>query len=63
MWVKERIERNKKNGGSVRSEHLRMPGPIKEYEQLLTKSCAGSDAAAVPNAVVISADANGRSRP
>jgi hypothetical protein len=38
-----------------------MPNVIKEYEQLLAKSCSSNGADGVPNAAVITADANGQS--
>jgi hypothetical protein len=38
-----------------------MLGAIKEYEQLLATSCTSDGADGVPNAAVVTADANGQS--
>jgi len=60
MWIKKKGETNKlRRAQSAETAIANMPSPIKEYESLLSKSCAGNDGDAVPNAAVIAADAKG----
>jgi len=53
MWVKQRTARNRITSRATM-------GPVAEYEQILKKAAAGNDGRSVPNAVVISADSEGK---